>query len=83
MKIARLYQLAITLARVRHCFQKYFICINSNSSHHQKIGIIIIPILWVKKQIKVTACAILQIVLAPGCMSRVCRPSAYNSLPLG
>lgn len=83
MKIARLYQLAITLARARHCFQKYFTCIHSNSSHHWKIGIIIIPVLWVKKRIKVAVCAILQIVLAPRNVGTVCSRSAYNCLPVG
>ena len=71
------------IGRARHCFQKYFICIISNSSHHWKMGvIIIILILWVKKWIKVIACAILQTVLAPESVSRMCILSPYSFPPL-
>ena len=44
--------------------------------------IIIILILWVKKWIKVIACAILQTVLAPESVSRMCILSPYSFPPL-
>lgn len=70
------------IGRARHCFQKYLICIISNSSHHWKIGVvIIILILWVKKWIKVIACAILQTVLAPKSVSRTCILSPHTFPP--
>lgn len=66
---------AIIPASAWSCFQKCFICINSISSHHCKVGIIMCPILWVRKQINYPCCP----TVAPGRRGRVCALSAKAS----